>query len=113
MTYTTIKVRLIPTGEQERLLRCHAGTHRYAYNFAKNYSEEYYKTNGKSVSSYEIAKVFRSGYDDIPWINDMCKDVSNVAISDYGVALKNSFRNHKDGYHTRYKSRKDLTQGLQ
>lgn len=48
MTYTTIKVRLIPDSEQERLLKRHAGTHRYAYNFAKNYSEEYYKANGKS-----------------------------------------------------------------
>jgi len=68
MTHATIKVRLIPDREQERLLRCHAGTHRYAYNFAKSYSEEYYKTNGKSISPYEIAKVFRSGYNDIPWI---------------------------------------------
>lgn len=112
MTYTTIKVRLIPDGKQERLLRCHAGTHRYAYNFAKNYSEEYYKANGKSISSYEIAKMFRSDYESIPWIKDICKDVSDSAIRDYGVALKNSFRNHKDGYHTKYKSRKDLTQGF-
>ena len=112
MTYTTIKVRLIPDGKQERLLRCHAGTHRHAYNFAKSYSEEYYRVNGKSISPCEIAKVFRSSYSDIPWINDICKDVSNVAISDYGVARDNSFRNHKDGYHTRYKSRKDLTQGF-
>ena len=93
-------------------MRNHAGTHRYAYNFAKNYSEEYYKVNGKSVSPYEIAKVFRSGYNDIPWIKDICKDVGDVAISDYGRARDNSFRNHKDGYHTRYKSRKDLTQGF-
>lgn len=112
MTYTTIKVRLIPNREQERLLRCHAGTHRYAYNFAKSYSEEYCRVNGESITPSEIAKMFRRGYSDIPWIKDICKDVSNVAISDYGVALKNSFRNHKDGYHTRYKSRKDLTQGF-
>lgn len=56
MTYTTIKVRLIPNSKQERLLRCHAGTHRYAYNFAKSYSEEYYKANGKGISTSEIAK---------------------------------------------------------
>ena len=112
MTHTTIKVRLIPNREQERLLRCHAGTHRYAYNFAKSYSEEYYKANSKGISSYEIAKMFRHGYNNIPWIKDICKDVSNVAISDYGKARDNSFKNHKDGYHTRYKSRKDLTQGF-
>lgn len=112
MTYTTIKVRLIPDNKQARLLRCHAGTHRYAYNFAKSYSEAYYKVNGKSVSPYEIAKVFRSSYDNIPWIKDICKDVSDSAIRDYGRARENSFRNHKDGYHTKYKSRKELIQGF-
>lgn len=112
MTYTTIKVRLIPDSKQERLLKCHAGTHRYAYNFAKNYSEEYYKANGKGISANDIRKVFSRGYGDIPWINDICKDVSSEAIRDYGRARENSFRNHKDGYHTRYKSRKDLTQGF-
>lgn len=35
MTHTTIKVRLIPDSKQERLLRCHAGTHRYAYNLLR------------------------------------------------------------------------------
>ena len=112
MVCTTIKVRLIPDGVQERLLRRHAGTHRYAYNFAKNYSEEYYKKTGKTISPNRIGKVFRRSYKDVPWIKDICKDVSDSAIRDYGVALKNSFRNHKDGYHTKYKSRKDLTQGF-
>lgn len=47
MKYTALKVRLIPTKEQQRLLWMHAGTRRYAYNFAKNYSENYYKTHRK------------------------------------------------------------------
>ena len=57
MTYTIIKVRLIPNREQ-------------AYNFAKNYSEEYYKANGKGISTSEIAKTFRSSYSNIPWIKE-------------------------------------------
>ena len=99
MTYTAIKVRLIPT-------------HRYAYNFAKSFSERYYEEHGKSVSTNEISKTFRETYESIPWIVDICKDVNHEAIRDYGTARSNSFRNHKNGYHTKYKSRKDLIQGF-
>lgn len=112
MVYTTIRVRLIPTQTQEIALKQHAGVHRYAYNFAKSFSEQYYEEHGESVSTNEISKVFRKTYESIPWIVDICKDVNNVAIRDYGVARNNSFRNHKDGFHTKYKSRKDLIQGF-
>lgn len=112
MTYTAIKVRLIPNQAQEIALKQHAGTHRYAYNFAKSFSERYYEEHGESISTNEISKTFRKTYESIPWIADICKDVNNEAIRDYGTARNNSFRNHKDGYHTKYKSRKDLVQGF-
>ena len=53
MTYTAIKVRIIPTQQQEIALKQHAGTHRYAYNFAKTFSEQYYNEYGKSVTQLE------------------------------------------------------------
>lgn len=112
MIYTSIKVRLIPTQTQEIALKQHAGTHRYAYNFAKSFSEQYYEEHGESISANEISKAFRKTYASIPWIVDICKDVNNEAIRDYGTARNNSFRNYKDGYHTKYKSRKDLVQGF-
>ena len=110
MTYTAIKVRLIPTQTQEIALRQHAGAHRYAYNFAKSFSERYYEKHGESISDNEISKVFRKTYASIPWIKDICKDVNDKAIRDYGLARRNSFRKHRNGYHTNYKSRKDLVQ---
>ena len=112
MTYTAIKVRLIPTQTQEIALRRHAGAHRYAYNFAKSYSERYYEKHGESISANEISKVFRKTYESIPWIDDICKDVNHEAIRDYGTARNNSFRNFHNGYHTAFKSRKDLIQGF-
>lgn len=112
MTYTAIKVRLIPTNTQEISLKRHAGTHRYAYNFAKAFSERYYKEHGESISINEISKTFRKTYESIPWIEDICKDVNNEAIRDYGTARSNSFRKFNIGYHTKYKSRKDIVQGF-
>lgn len=110
--YRSIKVRLIPTQTQELALKQHAGTHRYAYNFAKALSERYYEERGESISVNDISKAFRKTYGSIPWIVDICKDVNHEAIRDYGTARSNSFRNHKDGYHTKYKSRKDSIQGF-
>ena len=56
MKKTAIKVRLIPDEKQQRLLWMHAGTRRYAYNFAKEYSENYYKEHGKTISANNIGK---------------------------------------------------------
>ena len=108
MAYTAIKVRLIPTRTQEIALKQHAGAHRYAYNFAKSYSEQYYEEHGVSISVNEISKVFRRAYDSIPWVVDICKDVNHEAIRDYGTARSNSFRKYRNGYHTSYKSRPDF-----
>ena len=112
MNYTALQVRLIPTEEQAKLLRMHIGTRRYAYNFAKHYSETYYEEYGKSISTKDIAKYFRTLYDEIPWIKEVCKDVSNIAIDDYGDARKRSFDHFKNGYHTSYKSKNDTIQGF-
>ena len=90
----------------------HAGTRRYAYNFAKEYSENYYKEHGKTISANNIGKTFRKQYDQIPWIKDICKDVSDTAISDYGKARDKSFKDFEDGFHTSFKSKRDLYQGF-
>ena len=112
MNYTSIKVRLIPTQTQEIALKQHAGASRYAYNFAKAFSERYYEACGETASTNDISKAFRRTYTSIPWIVDICKDVCHEAIRDYGTARSNSFRKYKTGYRTNYKSRKDLIQGF-
>ncbi|PFE05233.1 MULTISPECIES: helix-turn-helix domain-containing protein, partial [Bacillus] len=48
------KVRLIPTPEQEQVLRNHAGAARFAYNYCKRMSDRYYKLFGKSVSQLAL-----------------------------------------------------------
>ncbi|MCU4901265.1 transposase [Bacillus cereus] len=108
------KVRLIPTPEQEKLLRNHAGAARFAYNYCKRMSDRYYKLFGKSVSQLALQKRFtkikkRKKYE---WLKDINAQVPKQASKDFDMARKHSFKKYKNGYHTSYKSKKDLIQGF-
>ncbi|MBR9657952.1 MULTISPECIES: RNA-guided endonuclease InsQ/TnpB family protein [Bacillus] len=108
------KVRLIPTPEQEQVLRNHAGAARFAYNYCKRISDRYYKLFGKSVSQLALQKRFtkikkRKRYE---WLKDINAQVPKQASKDFDTARKNSFKKYKNGYHTSYKSKKDLIQGF-
>ncbi|PHF97221.1 RNA-guided endonuclease InsQ/TnpB family protein [Bacillus wiedmannii] len=108
------KIRLIPTPEQEKVLRNHAGAARFAYNYCKRMSDRYYKLFGKSVSQLALQKRFtkikkRKRYE---WLKDINAQVPKQASKDFDKARKNSFRKYKNGYHTSYKSKKDLIQGF-
>ncbi|MCU5691772.1 MAG: transposase [Bacillus anthracis] len=108
------KVRLIPTPEQEQVLRNHAGAARFAYNYCKRMSDRYYKLFGKSVSQLALQKRFtkikkRKRYE---WLNDINAQVPKQASKDFDKARKHSFKKYKNGYHTSYKSKKDLIQGF-
>ncbi|PFX67786.1 transposase [Bacillus toyonensis] len=108
------KVRLIPTPEQEKVLRNHAGAARFAYNYCKRMSDRYYKLFGKSVSQLALQKRFtkikkRKRYE---WLKDINAQVPKQASKDFDTARKNSFKKYKNGYHTSYKSKKDLIQGF-
>jgi len=108
------KVRLIPTPEQEQVLRNHAGAARFAYNYCKRMSDRYYKLFGKSVSQLALQKRFtkikkRKRYE---WLNDINAQVPKQASKDFDKARKHSFKTYKNGSHTSYKSKKDLIQGF-
>ncbi|MEG7843032.1 RNA-guided endonuclease InsQ/TnpB family protein [Bacillus mobilis] len=108
------KVRLIPTPEQEQVLRNHAGAARFAYNYCKKMSDRYYKLFGKSVSQLALQKRFtkikkRKIYE---WLKDINAQVPKQASKDFDTARKHSFKKYKNGYHTSYKSKKDVIQGF-
>ena len=96
------KVRLIPTPEQEKVLRNHAGAARFAYNYCKRMSDRYYKLFGKSVSQLALQKRFtkikkRKRYE---WLKDINAQVPKQASKDFDTARKNSFKKYKNGSHT-------------
>ncbi|MDF9503577.1 transposase [Bacillus cereus] len=108
------KVRLIPTLEQEKVLRNHAGAARFAYNYCKRMSDRYYKLFGKSVSQLALQKRFtkikkQKRYE---WLKDINAQVPKQASKDFDTARKHSFKKYKNGSHTSYKSKKDLIQGF-
>ncbi|MDC2943529.1 transposase [Bacillus sp. WOD8 KX774193] len=108
------KVRLIPTPEQEQVLRNHAGAARFAYNYCKRMSDRYYKLFGKSVSQLALQKRFtkikkRKRYE---WLKDINAQVPKQASKDFDTARKHSFKKYKNGSHTSYKSKKDVIQGF-
>ncbi|BCD25904.1 transposase [Bacillus cereus] len=108
------KVRLIPTPEQEKVLRNHAGAARFAYNYCKRISDRYYKLFGKSVSQLALQKRFtkikkRKRYE---WLKDINAQVPKQASKDFDTARKHSFKKYKNGSHTSYKSKKDVIQGF-
>ncbi|UPJ19169.1 transposase [Bacillus cereus] len=108
------EVRLIPTLEQEKVLRNHAGAARFAYNYCKRMSDRYYKLFGKSVSQLALQKRFtkikkQKRYE---WLKDINAQVPKQASKDFDTARKHSFKKYKNGYHTSYKSKKDLIQGF-
>ncbi|MGX7630613.1 RNA-guided endonuclease InsQ/TnpB family protein [Bacillus thuringiensis] len=108
------KVRLIPTPEQEQVLRNHAGAARFAYNYCKKMSDRYYKLFGKSVSQLALQKRFtkikkRKRYE---WLKGINAQVPKQASKDFDMARKHSFKKYKNGYHTSYKSKKDVIQGF-
>ncbi|GAB6434292.1 RNA-guided endonuclease TnpB family protein [Bacillus cereus] len=108
------KVRLIPTPEQEQVLRNYAGAARFAYNYCKRMSDRYYKLFGKSVSQLALQKRFtkikkRKRYE---WLKDINAQVPKQASKDFDMARKHSFKKYKNGYHTSYKSKKDVIQGF-
>ncbi len=108
------KVRLIPTPEQEKVLRNHAGAARFAYNYCKRMSDRYYKLFGKSVSQLALQKRFtkikkRKRYE---WLKGINAQVPKQASKDFDMARKHSFKKYKNGYHTSYKSKKDVIQGF-
>ncbi|KAB2457391.1 RNA-guided endonuclease InsQ/TnpB family protein [Bacillus sp. CH140a_4T] len=108
------KVRLIPTPEQEQVLRNHAGAARFAYNYCKRMSDRYYKLFGKSVSQLALQKRFtkikkRKRYE---WLHDINAQVPKQASKDFDTARKHSFKKYKNGSHTSYKSKKDVIQGF-
>ncbi|MGH0827545.1 RNA-guided endonuclease InsQ/TnpB family protein [Bacillus pretiosus] len=108
------KVRLIPTPEQEKVLRNHAGAARFAYNYCKRMSDRYYKLFGKFVSQLDLQKRFtkikkRKRYE---WLHDINAQVPKQASKDFDKARKNSFEKYKNGSHTSYKSKKDVIQGF-
>ena len=74
------KVRLYPTGEQERKLWQSVGTARFIYNWTLSKQDENYKQCGKFLSDNELRKqITQLKKDELSWLKEVSNNVAKQA----------------------------------
>ncbi len=103
--YRAVKIRLIPTAEQEIIFKKSVGTARWAYNYFLSENRRTYEKTGKGVSEDEIRKHINNVLKKTThtWLKEVSSNVMKQAIKDADIALKRFF-NRVSGY-PKYKSR--------
>lgn len=68
-----VKIRLYPNKEQEKIFSHHFGCSRWAYNYALNLNNEYYKENKKSIGSGVIGAALtkKKRSPEFTWLKDV------------------------------------------
>ena len=106
-----LKIRLLPTKEQEVLMFKTVGCCRFAYNWALNKCN-LYKIQGKHYNIYEIKKEFTQlkKQDNFKWL----KEVSNTAMTESMRNLDKAFKNFfkKKSKYPKFKSKKKSKQSF-
>lgn len=104
-----IKVKLYPTKEQEVLLWKSAGTARFAYNWAKRFSDTYYRIFGKTISCSAMRKHFTKlrRQKKYVWLNEVSSEIPQQAIKDFDNARTRYFEHisNPPKYKTKKKSK--------
>ena len=108
----SVKVRLLPTKEQEGLMFKSVGTARYAYNWGLAKSQELYK-EGVKPNSYAIKKEFNNTIktqDKFKWLYEVSAKITAQAFDD----LQDAFNNFFEGTakYPKFKSRKKSKQSF-
>jgi putative transposase len=90
----SIKVQLRPTREQESLLLQTAGSARYAYNWAKVTSDDYYRIHGTTIKEGDLRKEFTQLKKQLgnEWMGNIPNDSFKQAIKDYCNARSRFFK---------------------
>ena len=106
-----VKIRLLPTPEQEKLFWKSAGTARWAYNYFLSENEKLYKDSKdgksevKSVSEGKVRKYINNVLKKTThkWLSEVSNNVMKQAVKDASDARDDFFKG-KSGY-PKYKSR--------
>ena len=111
-----VKIRLLPTKEQEILFWKSAGTARWAYNYFLEANETAYKTwleNGKvgkrSISEGEVRKYINNVLKKTThtWLKEVGSNVMKQAVKDASLALQRYFKgiSGKPKFKSRHRSK--------
>ena len=106
MYYKTLKIRLLPTPEQEELMWKHIYSSRFIWNYLLNIQNERKERHEYSLSSYDMIKLLPiiKKQQEYGWL----KEVSNTSLQrvccDLGWAFKKFF--NKSARYPKFKTRK-------
>ena len=98
-----IRIKLLPTEQQEGLLTQFIGTRRFAYNWGLEKRTETWLKEGRYILLSELLHEFTllRKEDDTLWLNDISCNVGKQAIKDLDIAFKRYFKMVKEpGYVT-------------
>lgn len=107
-----IKIRLIPTTEQEVLMKKSAGIARFAYNWGLNKWKEMYK-EGLNPTKEKVKKEFNNTIkkqEEYKWLYEVSAQVTSQAFWDLGTAYNNFFKHNKK--FPKFKSKKNSRQSF-
>ena len=110
--YRSVKIRLLPTKEQEILFWKSVGVARWSYNFFLGYNQEKYKewladnTKERFIRESEVRKYINNVLKKTThtWLKDVGSNVMKQGVKDANIALQNFFK-HNKGY-PKFKSKK-------
>lgn len=108
----SVKIRLIPTKEQEILMFKSTGVARFAYNWGLANWEEMYK-QGKKPTKAKVKKSFNNTIkkeDEFNWLYEVSAQVTSQAFGDLEYAYKKFFNGtaKKPRFKTKKKSKKSF-----
>lgn len=109
----TYKFRLYPTKDQEVLLNKHFGSVRFIYNWALDYSQKKYKTDGKYLGWMSIAT--SEDFKNLKKQKEWLKEINSQSICNSIAHLGRGFKNFFDGRagFPKFKSRHDNHQSFE
>ena len=100
----SIKIRLLPTKEQEAIMFQSVGCKRFAYNWGLNRSKELYE-QGIKFNKVNLRKEFNQYKKQFDWINNVSAKVTANAFEDLNVAMARFFK--KQSGFPKFKSKKN------
>ena len=107
----SVKIRLLPTKEQELLMFKTIGCSRFAYNWALNRSNELYKL-GEKYSMANISKEFTQlkKQDEFKWLNEVSNKAMTESMRNLDKAFKSFFK--KKSQYPKFKSKRKSKQSF-
>lgn len=102
----TLKIRLLPTEEQEQMFWNHIGAARFIYNYMLAEQKRRYDLGEKHMSAFDMnmALTQLKKQSEFAWLKDVSADMQQRACADLATAFANFFA--RRARYPRFKSRK-------